>query len=77
MPGLLIKNVPRDLHLKLKESAARSRRSLNREALVLLEQALADPAGPPTLEEVDRLRVQGARPLTDQVLEESRQSGRP
>ena len=45
MPGLLIKNVPDDLHQRLKQRAARHRRSMNGELLVLLEEALDDRAG--------------------------------
>lgn len=40
MPGLLIKDFPPELHQKLKEEAARNHRSMTRQALVLLEQAL-------------------------------------
>lgn len=44
MPGLLIKDLPPELHRKLKEEAARHHRSMTRQALALLEQALASPA---------------------------------
>jgi plasmid stability protein len=77
MPGILIKDVPDDIHRKLKDRAARHRRSLHREALVILEQVLDDGAGPPSLEEVDRRRVRGNRPLTQELLEEARRTGRP
>lgn len=40
MPTLTIKNVPPDLHERLKESARRHRRSMNSEAITLLERAL-------------------------------------
>jgi plasmid stability protein len=43
MPGLLIKDFPPELHQKLKEEAARYHRSMTRQALVLLEQALSSP----------------------------------
>jgi plasmid stability protein len=43
MPGLLIKDFPPDLHTRLKEEAARHHRSMTRQALVLLEQALSAP----------------------------------
>lgn len=42
MPGLLIKNVPPEVHRRLKLAAQRSRRSMTSEALVLLENALLD-----------------------------------
>ena len=44
MTGLLIKDFPPELHQKLKEAAARSHRSMIRQALVLLEQALSAPS---------------------------------
>ena len=44
MPGLLIKDFPPELHRKLKEEAARYHRSMTRQALALLEQALSPPA---------------------------------
>ena len=74
---MLIKEVPEELHRRLKERAAANRRSLSREVLVMLETAMAEPAGPPTLEEVDRLRVAGARPLTQDLLDLARAAGRP
>jgi plasmid stability protein len=40
MSGLLIKDFPPELHRKLKEEAARHHRSMTRQALALLEQAL-------------------------------------
>ena len=74
---MLIKEVPEDLHRRLKERAAANRRSLSREVLVMLEAAVAEPAGPPTLEEIDRLRLRGARPLTQDLLDGARGQGRP
>lgn len=77
MPGLLIKDLPDRLHARLKARAALHRRSLAREALVILESALLDEAGPPTLEEIDALRVRGTHPLTDTILDRARTTGRP
>lgn len=44
MSGLLIKDFPPELHSKLKEEAARHHRSMTRQALALLEQALTTRA---------------------------------
>ena len=77
MPGLLIREVSPKLHKKLKARAAAHRRSLGREALVLLEQALEDPAGPPTLEQIDDMRVRGTKPLTQDLIDRARKTGRP
>ena len=74
---MLIKEIPEDLHRRLKERAAANRRSLSREVLVILEAAVAEPAGPPTLAEIDRQRARGARPLTQDLLDRARTQGRP
>ena len=44
MSGLLIKDFPPELHRKLKDEAARHHRSMTRQALALLEQALSSEA---------------------------------
>ena len=44
MSALLIRDLPRDVHRKLKQLARRNRRSLSAEAASLLEQALAAQA---------------------------------
>ncbi len=77
MPGLLIKDLPARLHLRLKARASANGRSLSREVIFLLAEALEDRAGPPSLAEVDRLRMQGKRPLTQDLLDEARSSGHP
>ena len=77
MPGLMIRDLPSELHKLLKERAAAHRRSLSQEAIVVLEEALRDAAGPPSLEEVDRLRIHGPKPLTQRMLDEARVAGRP
>ena len=43
MLTLTLKNIPKELHAMLKESAERNRRSLNREILARLERELAAP----------------------------------
>lgn len=77
MPGLLIKDLPEEIHALLKERAATNRRSMGKEALVILELVLSDDAGPPPLEEIDALRVVGRKPLTQELLDEARDTGRP
>lgn len=46
MATLTLKNVPDDLHQRLKDRARRHHRSLNREAIRLLQQAVAADADP-------------------------------
>ena len=76
MAGLLIKELPKELHRKLKARAAAHRRSLSSEAIVILETALHDRSGPPTLAEIDRLRVRGQKPLTQSILDRARKRDR-
>jgi len=72
MPRVLIRDVPDRIHEKLKARATAHRQSLGKEALVLLEKALATPVGPPTLEEIDAIRVEGAKPLTQDLIDRAR-----
>jgi plasmid stability protein len=71
MPGLLIKDVPVELHKKLKESAARHRRSMTQQALALLEDGLrrTEPGGelPPLLT--------GSVPMTRALATRGRRQG--
>jgi plasmid stability protein len=76
MPGLLIKDLPSQLHRRLKARAAAMHRSLSREALVILERALDERAGPRRLSEIDALRQKGPRPLTDAVIQTALREGR-
>ena len=43
MLNLTLKNIPKDLHLRLKASAEKNRRSLNSEILTRLESDFAAP----------------------------------
>lgn len=43
MAALVIKNLPDELHRKLKARAARHHRSMTREAIMQLERALSEP----------------------------------
>jgi len=76
MAGLLIKQLPGEIHKKLKARASANRRSLSSEALTILESALNDRSGPLSLAEIDRLRTRGRRPLTESVLERARKRDR-
>lgn len=74
MPGLLIRDLPDDLHQKLKEQAARNRRSLTKEALVILEMVLCGTSmteGPelPT-------PYKGRFLLTDEWIDQAKGEGR-
>lgn len=72
MPDILLKGVPDSLHRKLKEVAARNRRSMNRQAVVLIEGALRQVDSP-----VDLPRpLTGRFPLTAQFVERAKREGR-
>ena len=51
MLNLTLKNIPAELHLRLKARAEINRRSLNREILALLEAQLETPAVDVALEQ--------------------------
>jgi plasmid stability protein len=76
MAGLLIKDLPTDLHRKLKVRAAANRRSLSGEAITILETVLQDRSGPPTLDEIDHLRAHGRRPLRQTIVDRARRRER-
>lgn len=72
MPGLSIKDLPPELHRKLKEQAAQHHRSMTKEVLALLERALGGEKAstdiPPPFE--------GRFPLTDKLIDQARHEGR-
>lgn len=77
MAQILLRDVPDDVHERLRQRAEANRRSMNQEAVTILEEAVRDRAGPPSLEELDALRIRGRGPLTDALLRGARGSGRP
>ena len=77
MAKILLRDVPDDVHERLREQADANRRSMNQEAVHILEEALRDRAGSPSLEKLDELRIRGRGRLTDALLREARESGRP
>ena len=44
MSSLLLKNIPETIHEKLKERAALNHRSMNKQAMSILEEALLKPS---------------------------------
>ena len=80
MATLTLKNVPEALVERLKREAKQSRRSLNQEALVRLEESLAIRR--PTSEEkiaimqAARARLAHLAPFTDEFLDFAKRDGR-
>ena len=75
MLSLTLKNIPKELHAQLKESAERNRRSLNSEVLACLERELMPQVSEEDLMERldalrDRLRERGVPEPTPEELEE-------
>jgi plasmid stability protein len=77
MAGLLIREIPEDLHRKIRGLATSSGRSMAAEVVILLRDALDDGAGPPTIEQLDAIRVRGRKKLTHGLVDKARKEGRP
>lgn len=65
MSALVIKNLPDDLHARLREQAERNRRSVTKEAVTLIERGLiplrkAPELGPP-------IKLKGRALTTDEI----------
>ncbi len=73
MAGLLIRDLPNQLHRKLRERAQQNRRSMAKEALSLLEIALTTPEqAQPSLPQP----FVGQFPLTDEWLDQAKREDR-
>jgi hypothetical protein len=77
MATLTLKNIPDELHARLKESAERNRRSLNSEILIRLESAFTAPVID-AREEARRLKAFTDRqtPLDHTVIDRYKRYGR-
>lgn len=72
MPGFVIKELPEELHRRLKEQAARHHRSMTKEVLAVLEQALGAQLSQSNMPAPFRGRIK----LTDKILDKARREGR-
>jgi plasmid stability protein len=72
VPDILLKGVPDSVHRKLKSVAARHRRSMNHEAIVLIEEALRQTDASADLPSP----LQGRFPLTPEFVERAKRVGR-
>lgn len=72
MASLVIKDLPADLHARLKAQAAKHHRSMTKEAVSLLEAALD---GARRVEEPPPV-YQGRFPLTTPIIDKAREDGR-
>jgi plasmid stability protein len=69
MASILIKDIPGELHERLRQAAQRDHRSLNKEVIALLEEALMPPAVLPP-------PIQAGFTLTPDWLERAMPEGR-
>jgi plasmid stability protein len=80
MPSLNIKNLPRELHSRLKQRAKRNHRSLNSEIVACLTDAVMPRRIDPD-EAAERIRAMRERfrgpPLGDDELAQFKDAGRP
>lgn len=81
MASITLKDIPADLHARLKAEAAASGRSLNREVLVLLRAAMewkgrTDPGERLRTARALRARMRGVA-IDDAFLRRARSEGRP
>jgi plasmid stability protein len=80
MASLTVKGIPEDLLERLRRSAESHRRSVNSEVLYRLERSLEGPVIDPEvfLARVRRLQERTpAPPLTDELLNQAKNEGRP
>ena len=73
MSTLVIKNLPEHLHAALKSQAQRNHRSLNKEAVALIEQAITAPRMAPRLS--PPLKLRSGRMLTMEDIEAAIKEG--
>ena len=71
MPGIVIRDLPPDLHERLREEARRHHRSMAKEAVTILEDALGGNAA-----RAYPAPVRLAFPLTDAFLNKAKRWGR-
>jgi plasmid stability protein len=79
MANLTIKNIPEDLYDQLRRKAAEDRRSLNGEAIFLLEQAVRERPREVygVLRELEELHTRMDLPyVTDEDLQKAKEEGR-
>jgi hypothetical protein len=74
MATLVIKDLPDELHRRLKEEAFKARRSMTKEAIYLMETALEEKNEPSRLQELPR-PYQGQKPLTDKMIQKWKRQG--
>ncbi len=73
MASIIIRDLPDELHERLKAQAKRNHRSLNKEAIALIERQLTEPRAAPELPRPLRLK---SGPVTVKQIEAAISKGR-
>jgi len=73
MPTLVIKDVPVELHRRLKEEAEKAHRSMNGEAIYLLEAGLSENQSVSAVHELP-VPYRGKEPLTNKMINQWKRS---
>jgi plasmid stability protein len=71
MPALVIKDLPVELHRRLKDEAAQHHRSMTQQAIVILEQGLHRVRPIPAFR-----AYKGTFPLTNEFMSSAKREGR-
>lgn len=77
MPSITLKGLPEELHERLKEQAVRHRRSMNSEAIIILEKALtpARPRAEEAIAQAEALNQHIGKHFPD-IVNEAKREGR-
>ena len=75
MSTLVVKNLPDELHDRLRERAQRNHRSVTKEAIVLLEQGMLAPAPRRPIDLAPPIKLKGG-PVTTEWIEAAIAEGR-
>jgi len=67
MPNLLIRNLPPELHARLKAAAEANRRSVTQETIATLEAGLRGAPGPRSITLPEPIRLNGPPLTTDEI----------
>jgi plasmid stability protein len=74
MPTLVIKDVPVELHRRLKKEAQKAHRSMNGEAIYLLESGLSETKSVSHAQELPA-PYRGEKPLTNKLIHQWKRKG--
>lgn len=77
MPNLTLKRVPDEIHERLKERAERHRRSMNNEAITILERALkpSHMSAEEAIDEAEALNDRIGKTFDSEIIENKKREG--